>query len=193
MGSGDQINLKLLLEGCRKGQRVSQLKVYRHFYGYGMSVCLRYSKSREEALEIVNDGFLRAFTKIEQYDSDFDFKPWLRKILIHSAIDYHRKYNKLKQPLEFIRSSDQEPAVANEALNNLAYEDAVLVLQKLPPAYRLVFNLFVLEELSHQDIAERLGISVGTSKSNLAKARKKLKILLSSSDGIHHKSMGHGR
>ncbi len=191
MDFGEQINLKLQLKGCRAGNRVSQLKVYRHFYGYGMGIGLRYAQNREEALEIVNDGFLKAFTKIDQYDENYDFKPWLRKILIHAAIDYHRKYEKLKPPPDFDPQDISSSTVGNEALKKLAYEDAIQVLHNLTPAYRMVFNLFVFEDYTHQDIATQLNISVGTSKSNLAKARKKIKTLLSSSEGSTHKSMRH--
>ena len=88
------LQIKLLVQGCRQGNQASQMSLYEHFFSYGMGVCLRYSKSRDEALEIVNDGFLKAFLKIDQYDSEQPFKPWLRRILINASIDYYRKYNK---------------------------------------------------------------------------------------------------
>lgn len=186
------LNLQLLTEGCRQGNRASQLKLYEHFYSYGMSICLRYSKSREEAMEILNDGFLRAFTKINYYDSDYSFKPWLRKILIHAAIDYHRKYHKIEETAPQAYFAEKGTSSYNLALDKLAYSDLLLVMQQLPPAYRLVFNLYVIDGMSHQDIAEQLKISVGTSKSNLARAREKLKTILDQSHGIYLKSGKNG-
>jgi len=193
MANNPQINLSLLIEGCRKGNRASQIRLYKHFYGYAMGVCLRFCKSRDEALEIVNDGFLKAFTKIDQYDPDQPFKPWLRRILINASIDYYRKYHKLSEPLDYTSSLDStSDYVENDALNHLAYEALLDVIQNLSPMYRLVFNLYVMEGLSHQEIAEKLGISVGTSKSNLSKARQKIQSMLGASHGIYLKSEKNG-
>ncbi|MBI5917702.1 MAG: RNA polymerase sigma factor [Bacteroidetes bacterium] len=168
----NEIHLKFILEGCRQGNRNSQRKLYEHFYGYGMSLCLRYAKNREEAVEILNDAFLKTFSNLDKYDPAFAFKPWLRRILIHTAIDYHRAYHK------FPPHSDLESAaeLANDEVPLLSEdEDAMPLVQALPPAYRVVFNLFVMEECSHYEIAEMLGISVSTSRSNLARAKEKLR------------------
>lgn len=143
-------------------------------------------------MEILNDGFLRAFTKIHQYDTDYPFKPWLRKILIHAAIDYHRKYYKTEEPETKAYFAEKGTATYNLALDKLAYNDLLLLMQQLPPTYRLVFNLYVIDGLSHQDIAEQLNISVGTSKSNLARAREKLKLIFSQSQGHYMKSGNNG-
>ena len=186
-------NIQLLIEGCRRGNRASQLKLYEHFYSYGLSITLRYSKNREEALEILNDSFLKSFLKIDQYDSDLPFKPWLRRILINSSIDYHRKYSQLKENLEVTSSTELATASYNYALDNLEFDDLIVVLQKLSPAYRLVFTLYVVEGFQHQEIAEKLNISIGTSKSNLFKARIKLKSILQSSHSTHHKKEGNGK
>ena len=187
------LQLHLLIDGCRKGNRASQIRLYEHFYSYGMGICLRYSRSREEALEIVNDGFHKAFSRIDQYDKDQPFKPWLRRILINAAIDYSRKYHKQKHsPTVAIGNNEAFNATHNKALENLAFEDLLKIMQKLPSAYRMVFNLYVVENFSHQEIAEKLEISVGASKSNLAKARKKIKSMLGASHGIYLKSEQNG-
>ena len=186
-------NIQLLLEGCRKQNRASQLRLYEHFYSYGLSITLRYSKNREEAREILNDGFLKVFLKIDQYDSEQPFKPWIRRILINASIDHHRKYNKLDVVLDTLPKTELDNASYNLALDNLVFDDLITVIQKLTPGYRVVFTLYVIEGLSHQDIAEKLNISIGTSKSNLAKARIKLKSILQSSYGIHHKSDRNGK
>lgn len=182
--------LASLIAGCRRMDESSQMELYRSFYSYGMSICLRYSRSRESALEMLNDGFLKVFMKIELYDSEYRFKPWLRKILINAAIDHYRKYEQSK--LEDMWLNQNESSTYNEALNHLEFEDLILVIQQLPPAYRLVFNLYVVEGMSHAEVAEQLGISIGASKSNLSKARRKIKEILSSSHDIHIKTEKYG-
>lgn len=173
----DNVNLQLLVEGCRNKNRHSQRKLYEHFYGYGMSIALRYSEKREEALEIVNDSFLKVFDRLDQYDPSFPFKAWFRKILINSSIDYFRKFHKHPKFLDITEIGELK--YADSALFDISPEDDMLpVVQKLPPAYKMVFNLYVMEEYKHHEIAEMLNISVGTSKSNLARAKVKLRELL---------------
>lgn len=179
-----------LIKGCRKHKEASQIKLYKHFYSYAMGVCLPYARNREAALEIVNDGFLKVFTKIEQYDVSKNFKPWLRKILVRAAIDYYRKYGERK--LEVVQMTTSDDSTYNEALDQLAYDDLMLIIQQLSPAYRLVFNLYVVEGYSHAEVAEQLGISIGASKSNLSKARQKIKDLLKTNQANHVQSRKYG-
>lgn len=174
-----------LIKGCRKMKESSQIDLYRHFYSYGMGICLRFSRSRESALEMLNDGFLKVFLKINQYNSEYPFKPWLRKIIVNAAIDHYRKYQ--QNQTDNFEVSEVHSPVYNEALDQLEFEDLLQVMQLLPAAYQMVFNLYVVEGLSHAEIAKKLGVSVGTSKSNLSKARQKIKKLLSRSHGIHLK------
>ena len=173
----DQINIKLILEGCLQGNRNSQRKLYEYYHGYGISVCLRYSNNRQEAVEILNDAFLKVFTHLNQYDTTCKFKPWLRRILVNSAIDYYRKY---KQKINWVElNPNLESAEIKLSLPSNAFDQDLLpVVQQLPPAYRMVFNLYVMEGYKHQEIAEQLGISVGTSRSNLLRAKAKLRTML---------------
>ncbi len=183
--------VQILIKGCLKGNQTSQLRLYEHFYSYGMGISLRFTQSRQEALEVLNDGFLKAFLKIESYDSSFPFKPWLRRILINASIDYYRKYHKAdKEESNFL--PPENPSTHNLAIENLAFEDLLQVMQKLSPAYRMVFNLYAIEGMTHKDIALQLGISVGASKSNLSKARKHLQSMLGASHGIYHKPKQNG-
>ena len=183
-------NLDKLIAGCRKNKEASQLKLYRLYFSYGMGICLRYAQNRDSALEMLNDGFLKVFQKIDQFDSTKAFKPWFRKIIVNAAIDYYRKYDQGKN-IELLLTQEH-PAVRNEALDKLEFDDLMEIMQALPPAYRMVFNLYVVEGLPHAEIADQLNISVGTSKSNLSKARVKIKELLTSSQGIHFKSKKYG-
>lgn len=187
------INVPLLIKGCRERNRSSQLGLYEHFYAYGISVCLRYCSNREEALEVLNDGFLKVFTKIDLYNPAYSFKSWIRKILINAAIDHHRKYCKISRFDPLDSSGENKIYTHNLGLENLIYEDLLKVMQQLSPAYRLVFNLFVVDGLSHKEIAKKLNIGEGTSKSNLAKAKRKIKLILKTSHGIFYKPASYGR
>lgn len=178
--SSDFPNLKLIILGCRSRNQLSQFKLYEHFYGYGMSIVLRYCSQEPEAMEVLNDGFLKVFKKIEYYNDDFPFKLWLRRILINTAIDYYRK--KIKEPMHLNLVSEDYNFGAEMPLPEIAPEaDLLPIVQQLPTAYRMVFNLYVMEEYKHHEIAEMLDISVGTSKSNLARAKNKLRELLARS------------
>lgn len=169
----EQPEIIQIIEGCKRGKRSSQKKLYQHFYSYGMTVCLHYSANREEAQEILNDGFMKIFNKIDRYDDKYAFKSWLRRILINCAIDYYRRQEKHRHTANIIPIN--EPHIPNEAIAKLSLDDVMYLVQQLTPAYRLVFNLYVVEGYNHREIAEKLGISEGTSKSNLAKARGKLR------------------
>jgi len=173
----DQDNIQKWIEGCRREKRHSQRLLYEHFYGYSMSVSLRYSKNRDEALEIMNDAWLKIFGKINQFNSQQSFKPWCRRILINSAIDFYR--SKKGKMLFLDLEEGQDIVDINASMPDiLPGEDMLPVLQKLPPAYRAVFNLYVIEEYKHQEISDILGISIGTSKSNLARAKDKLRKII---------------
>lgn len=173
-------SVSALIQDCKRGNPEGQRQLYQLFYSYGMSICLRYAANHTEAKEILNDGFYKAFNKLDQFDADkADFKAWFRSILIHQSIDYHRKYHKTDHLLTDTEPSDQDASlVANAGWDNLLFDDVMECVHQLPPQYRLVFNLFAIEGKSHRDIAAQLGITEGTSKSNFAKARQKLMLLL---------------
>lgn len=182
----NEINIKLLIEGCLKGNRNSQRKLYEHFYGYGMNITLRYAKRREEAVEILNDAFLKAFINIHKYDTSYAFKSWFRRILVNTAIDHHRKNHQI--PVHLALTEGMELGKAEMEMPVLSPDEDVLpILQKLSPAYRIVFNLYVLEGYKHHEIAEMLNISVSSSRTNLFRAKSKLKSLLQK-EGLKVKS-----
>ena len=166
-------SLAPLLENCIQGDRHSQKMLYQQFFSYAMSICLRYAPNKEEAQEILNDGFLKVFTKLHTFDQKKPFRLWVRRIMINTAIDYYRKRDKGTQALEITeaRKVSQEADV----YSNLGEEEILKLVQELSPAYRTIFNLYVIEGFTHEEIAKKLNIHVGTSKSNLAKARKHLK------------------
>jgi len=167
-----------LLAGCMRNHRQSQELLYRQFYGFAMSVCMRYAPSRDSALDVLNDGFLKVFTRLDQYEPSQSFKSWLRRIMINTAIDNYRQEARYNQQSDIERveqlSSPNEPDVYTQ----LAHDELMALVQRLSPAYRLVFNLYAIDGFAHDEIADKLGISVGSSKSNLARARENLRNLL---------------
>jgi RNA polymerase sigma-70 factor (ECF subfamily) len=150
--------------------------LYEEYYAYALSICLRYADNRDEASEILNDGFMKIFSNIRLFDLSKAFKPWLRKIMVNTAINqYHRKQRHIQgMELEQARNESETETI----ISGISYHEIIAMLQKLPPAYRTVFNLHVLEGYKHEEIAEMLNISVGTSKSNLFKAKESLKKIM---------------
>lgn len=169
--------MKELIKGCRKRHRESQKKLYENYYAYGMSITLRYAGSRNEAGKILNDAFMKVFTQIEKYDPKRPFKPWLRRILINTAINHYRK-NASTPQWEDLESAGGAMAVEESITGGIAYKDIIRMVQQLSPAYRTVFNLHVIEGYTHREIAEMLDIAEGTSKSNLSKAKSNLQVML---------------
>lgn len=170
--------LEEAIEKCRKNDRSAQKAVYYHFYGLVLTIAKRYCGSNEEAKELVNDIFYKIFTKIDQYQSGTNFSAWVSTIAYRVAIDHYRsELNKIKFTSEEVTPEAFDRADLN-IVDQLEVAEKIELMQKLSPAYRLVFNLYIVEQLTHEEIAKELGISVGTSKSNLAKARNQFKALL---------------
>lgn len=168
---------------CAQNSRESQKVIYSSFYGYAMAICDRYTNNQDDAVEILNDGFLKIFREIHHYSPAYadvvsSFKGWLRKIMVYTAIDHFRKYHKHRMFSELDPVVYQVEAHNEDAVSKMTYEEIIRSVQDLSPGYRTVFNLFVIEGLSHEEIAQQLGISTGTSKSNLSKARRQLQKLL---------------
>ncbi|MCR9017095.1 RNA polymerase sigma factor [Aquiflexum gelatinilyticum] len=164
---------KHLIQEAKNGNRKSIEMLYKQFYGYAMSVALRYSNSREEACEIINDSFMKAFDKIGQYDNQNSFKGWLRRILINTSIDYYRKNIKHTAVMD-IEKADTE-TLDPDIIDQLSADDILGVLRDLPEILRIIFNMYEIEGYSHNEISEQLGIPSSTSRTYLARAKKKLR------------------
>jgi len=162
---------QLIIKGCIAGDRASQAKIYHAYSRKMMGVCMWYAKSREEAEEILQDGFMRVFTYIRSFKGTGSFEGWIRSIIVNAALSkYRNKSANLRPVLEFDPNYHDVP---QEAVFISDYDEKELVklVQTLSPAYRLVFNLYVFEGMKHREIAKALNISEGTSKSNLSDAR----------------------
>jgi RNA polymerase sigma-70 factor (ECF subfamily) len=152
---------------------------------------MRYAYTKDDMNEIVNDGFLKIFKELHTFKAVFDdkeisLKGWIKRIMINTSIDHHRKYHKQKM----MSGSQDETAIekteyhSETALDKLSYEEIMKKVHSLSPVYRTVFNMHVIDGLTHEEIASQLGISVGTSKSNLFKAKANLKKMLESQNSI---------
>ncbi|MGV3509053.1 MAG: RNA polymerase sigma factor [Sphingobacteriaceae bacterium] len=177
----DSLQMQHIISGCKSRDRKSQKELYKQYFGFSMKICLRYAEHKEEAVEIVNDGFMRVFNNIQKYDNSRPFNSWLSTIMINTSIDYYRKRIRRTKMEEL--NSFHELEEKEHILSRINYEDLIKLVQKLSTTYRAVFNLFVIDGYTHEEISEKLSISVGASKSNLFKARLKLKEMLSSIEG----------
>lgn len=181
--------LLLLIDECSKQHRESQKKLYTVFYNYASNICLRYANDKEDTLEILNDGFLKVFNGLKDFKPHKvniigSFKAWMKKIFIYTAIDHFRKNIKYKNNIEieeaYTLSTNEETQ-----LEKISYREIMECIQTLTPAYRTVFCLFVIDGFTHEEIGKQLGIAIGTSKSNLAKARLQLQKKLLANQNIN--------
>ncbi len=176
-----------IIQGCVKANRDSQKLFYQTYYGYSMGICMRYCTSVDDASEMVNDGFLKIFRALDSFNPQYanieaSLKGWMKRIMINTAIDHLRKN---KQRFLVAEIFDNHFNIADEtetSLDRMSYKEIISVVQKLSPVYRTVFNLFVIDGYKHEEIAEKLKISVGASKSNLSKARMNIKKMLQQAD-----------
>lgn len=176
-------DLILHIRGCSLNNRASQKIIFSSFYGYAMSICSRYTNKPDDATEVLNDGFLKVFKEIHRFTPAYSdvmnsFKGWLRKIMIYTSIDHDRKYHKYDMNTSFNDKIDEVTYIEENALDRISYNEIIKAIRNLSPAYRTSLNLFIIEGFSHQEIAEKLGISIGTSKSNLSKAKAQLQKIL---------------
>ena len=173
------------IEACIAKERWAQKQLYEENYTLLMGVCLRYSSNQQDAMDILHEGFIKILNNIHKYQPGTSLVAWMRRIVVNTAIDYYRMQTRR-------RTDDLETAFevqTNEpdALSKLTVQEIIKCIQQLSPAYRSVFNLYVVEGYSHREIADILEITESTSRSNLVKARSKLKDLLSVTLGNYGK------
>ena len=175
--------LEYIIKGCIKAERDSQKQLYELYYGFSMRICMRYSANQTEAEEIINDSFLKIFKKIADFNPSHEsfeasFVGWIKRIFIHTAIDSYRRNNKANK-IQLLNDSDLKiPENSAGPIDNMSFKEILEIVQMLSPTYRAVFNLYVLDGYKHDEISKELRISVGTSKSNLAKARINIQKML---------------
>ncbi|MDR2928948.1 MAG: sigma-70 family RNA polymerase sigma factor [Cytophagaceae bacterium] len=163
---------------CQKDIREAQKELYEFFAPRMFAVCCRYSQNRMEAEDWLHDGFLKVFDKIKQYRGDGVIEAWIRKIMVNTIMEDFRNRKKMLYVDDHdfnIDFGDEEEPDRKNSFEDVDIDHVKVLITQLPTKYRLVFNLYVIEKYSHEKIAEELGISVGTSKSNLSRARQWLK------------------
>ena len=169
--------LELIIEGCKRNDRQSQQELYRDFYSYAMSICIRYTGSYDDAVEVLNDAFMKVFSNIDRFDTSRPFKAWLRRILVNTCID-HIKKNAKHNYLADISEAQLSQTNLLAPDHDLSYDEVMEKVNQLSPAYKAVFNLYVIDGYKHQEIAEMLGITESTSKANLTRAKASLRLML---------------
>ena len=164
-----------IVEGCIANERFFQEKLYQQHFPVMIGMCLRHTNDRNEAMEMVNNGFLRVFKKLNTFEFKGSLEGWIRKLVYHSMADYFRKNKKYGHFLVF---EEFDQPINEKATSSLFFDDLLAIVKKLPDATQRVFTLYAIEGFKHPEIAVKLNISVGTSKWHLSEARKRLRILL---------------
>ena len=163
-----------IIAGCRKKDRALQEHLYKVYYSIFLKVCARYAKSMQDAEQLLNDGFLKVFTQIDNFKNAGSFAGWMQRIMVNTCLDYLRSTSLKEEMVMHVNSIPAEESnisVTNEALEHMEFRELVKVIQALPAMTRTVFNLFVFEGYNHKEIADQLEISEGTSHWHVHQAR----------------------
>lgn len=172
MQRNDHITQLDLVARCLKNDRRAQKELYVMYFSTMMNTCMRYTRDKEQALEVLNDAFLKVFTELKKFKGEGSLEGWIRKIVFHTSIDHVRKNTSYKKSIELDVEVDHE--INEEALSNLTSEELLQVIDTLVPATKNVFVLYTIEGYNHKEISQLLNISEGTSKWHLSNARKQL-------------------
>jgi RNA polymerase sigma factor (sigma-70 family) len=157
-----------IIQGCIKGKRNSQEKLYRMYSAKMFGVCCRYCHDYDEAKDVLQEAFIKVFEKIEQFRNKGSFEGWVRKIIVNTALEKYRKQTRTVQLEHLPELHDEE----NEEIEfTISMNEMLAIIQKLPDRYRMVFNMYAFENMTHKEISQRLNITEGTSKSDLSRAR----------------------
>lgn len=164
-----------IVAGCINNDRVCQEKFYKTFSPKMFSVCLSFTKDYEQAKDLLQEGFIKVFRNLSKYDNLGSLEGWVRRVIVNTAIDFIRADKNKYFFVQFDNEAEYESSsTENDAIKKLGVEDFYIITKCLPAGYKIILTLFIVEGYTHEDIAEKLNISVGTSKSQLAKAKKKL-------------------
>ena len=166
-----------LIALCIKHDRKAEYELYKLSYSYLLSICMRYSRDKDSAIEALNMGFLKILNNLASYKPDIPFKAWVRRVMVNTLIDEYRKNKREREKVVYVEQyfDNADFSEVNEALSRIGCKQIFEQVNKLPEATRKVFNLFVIDGYSHKEIGEMLDVSEGTSKWHLNAARQKLK------------------
>lgn len=167
---------KEFIEACVRNERWAQKRLYEEHYSQMMGVCLRYGRNEHDALDILQEGFIKVFRNITKYQPGTTLAAWIRRIMVNTAIDYYRK--NIRRRTEDLDTAYDLKSMDADAISQCSEKEILEAVQQLTPAYRVVFNLYVIEGYSHKEIAELMEITESTSRSNLVKSRMKLRAII---------------
>jgi RNA polymerase sigma-70 factor (ECF subfamily) len=173
-----------LINGCANNNRGCQEEMYHYLHKFGANVCYRYVQHYSDVEELLNESFIKFFKGIDKFDItktnniDILLKGWFKRIIINTCIDFLRRSHTIISIQELKKEQDYAITNYENGLNKIEYKEIIEAIRLLSPAYRMVFNLFVIEGMSHEEISETLHISVGASKSNLSKAKANLRKII---------------
>lgn len=164
---------ELDIRACAENDRVAQRKIYESYYPVMLAIVRRYIRDEEEALDVLNQGFVKIFQKVDQYHHGNSFEGWCKRIVINTSLDHLRSSKRYKDFFSFdaIMPSSQ---IYNDGVNNMSVDELMQIIDSISPISKVVFNMFAIDGYSHKEIAEQLNISVGTSKWHLSSARKQI-------------------
>jgi RNA polymerase sigma-70 factor (ECF subfamily) len=189
MNLPDSSELQKVIRLCQRGNRKAEERLFRLVYPLAMSIGRRYTQTLSEAESVVNDGLLKVFRKLGSYTPELSFGGWVRRILVNTAIDHIRKKKTFENHHADYGAVEDAVGFDDGILDQISAEEILALVQNLSPAYKSVFLLYAVEGYSHKEIAEELGITEGTSKSNYAKAKVKMQQALAKVNTIkrqHH-------
>ncbi|TVZ16227.1 RNA polymerase sigma factor [Maribacter sp. MAR_2009_72] len=165
------MSLEELIQNCKKNDRKAQELLYRAYATTLYGICLKYSNSKSEAEDSLHDSFMTIYDKIGQYKGKGSFEGWIKRITINTVLQKYRR----EEYLKVVTDNIEEEVTIDDAYSDICLQTLLRYIQELPNKYRTTFNLYVLDGYTHKEISELLGTSIGTSKSNLARARTLLK------------------
>ena len=172
----DNESLSKLINACKRGDLRQQELLYKQFYGYALGVCIRYLNNKDDALEAANDSFIKVFKSIASFNEENNFKPWFRRILINTSLDYRRKAMRFSDALELTDTVAQ--TTHSCAIDKLSAQDILSLMKHLNDMQRAVFNLYEIDGYSHKEIGNMLNIPESSSRTYLARAKQALQQLL---------------
>lgn len=175
-----------VIQACRASDPRAQRTLFKQFFGYAKSICLRYTSSREEAEDVLNEGFLKVFQHLDRFDESQPFKAWLRTILVNTAISHYRRNHQLEQQTNL--ESGEQIAVDDDVVDQIAADEILALVQQLTPTYRTVFMMHVVDGYSLHEIAGILSHNEATVRSNYARARQKLQQMIRQAYPFHAKT-----
>jgi RNA polymerase sigma factor (sigma-70 family) len=176
-----------LISACIRQERWAQKLLYEEHFSTLMSVCLRYASNEDDALDMLHEGFIKIFSHLEKYQLETSLGAWMRRIMVNNCIDHYRKMSRRRT--EDLEQAYQLQSADADAISQFTEQEILVAVQQLPLAYRTIFNLYVIEGFSHREISEKLHITESTSRSNLVKARTKLKYYLTGKQADKEKNI----